>query len=551
MHFPKVTVVTVCYNAREDLKRTVESTLSLDYSNIEYIIIDGGSSDKTIDYLQKQPKNIKWLSEPDDGIYYAMNKGVSMACGEWVIFMNAGDVFHAKDTISKVMQHSSSEYDFLYGDRIRVETNGESSLQKAGDLADYLKTEVVYHQALFNRTARLKKRPYNTNYALAADYEYVVEAISNGAMFRHVSLPVCNFQCGGRSRTEHVRGMTEAIKISIDFQSNKDQWTQSDFFRNYIGNHLETTLNEVVDLYLGDGQSSGGNIFSDSKGLLRVRLNKHDETFHRYLNRVLRPLSKLALRSGNNIETKINQSSFRPKVSIVTVVYNDLNGMKKTFENVKALSYSNIEYLVIDGASTDGTGDFIRSNVNHIDVLVSESDRSIYDAMNKAIDKAAGDYIIFMNAGDTFTASDVLEKIFDNADISCDVIYGDRNYLADENSTHQMAKDITTVFERMPYCHQSALVKLSVIRKFKFDETYKFAADYNQVVLMYLNQVKFKKVNIIVSDFLAGGRSESGIRPYLEVVKIQLDNAPKDFDASKSAYIRGLKNNFPDLIGDI
>jgi len=546
--YPKVTVVTVCYNAINDLEKTIESTLSLKYENLEYIIVDGKSNDGTIDLLERTKFcGLKWISEPDSGIYDAMNKGISLSTGEWVIFMNAGDVFASENVVNEFMKEASSEYDFLYGDRFRVETNGVETLQQAGSLDDYLKTEVIYHQALFNRVSRLKYRNYNTNYTLAADYEYIVEAIAAGCGFKYVQLPVCKFQCGGRSRTDHVRGMTEAIKISIDYQPNKDLWTSSDFFKNYIGNHLETVIGDVIEQYLKNNKL-GGRIFTDSNRNLRIDLNSEDETFKRYLNRILRPLSKLKLGSKPIPPSK---NIFLPKVTVVTVVYNDLSGMQKTLANIMNLTYTNLEYIVIDGGSVDGTSEFLFNNKSLIDSLVSEKDDGIYYAMNKAIDIATGDYIIFMNAGDCFTKSDVIDRVFEIATSGTDIIYGDRNYISGESVTHQPAKDISTVFERMPYCHQSAFVKLSLIKLFKFETTYKFSADYNQIVKMYLSGVKFSYVDIIVSDFMAGGRSESGIRPYLEVVKIQLDNAPKDIDLSKSIYIKGLKNNFAKLIEEL
>ncbi|WP_269520970.1 glycosyltransferase family 2 protein [Alteromonas sp. BMJM2] len=555
MMLPKVTVVTVCFNALSDLKKTYDSVKNLTYKNLEYIIVDGGSTDSTVEFLKTLPENVKWLSEPDNGIYYAMNKGIELATGEWIIFMNAADVFYANDILAKVMSHASSEVDFLYGDRIRVETNGSEALQNAGKLDDYLKTEVVFHQALFNRTSRLKKRPYNTHYSLAADYEYIVQAIHSGASLRYVSIPICKFQCGGRSRVLHVRGMTEAMKISIDFQKDKSLWTESDFFKGFIGNHLEAELNRVITDYI-DGQGSfGGTFFNDSKGNLRIKLNKSNDTFHRFLGRVLRPLSRLALSTTPQRDESIKfakEKTFTPKISIVTVVYNDLNGMKRTFESVSTLDYVNIEYIVIDGNSSDGTIDFLQANSCKIDVLVSENDDGIYDAMNKAIDRSSGDYVIFMNAGDCFTTPDVVGKAFEESDISNDVIYGDRNYLAaDGTISHQKAKEMSTVFERMPYCHQSVFVKSSVLRKFKFELAYKYAADYHQVVKMYLSNIKFKKIDLTISNFEAGGRSESGIRPYLEVIKIQLDNAPKGFKSQNSVYIKSFINNFGDLTRDL
>ena len=99
----KISVITVAYNASRYIETTILSVINQTYSNIEYIIIDGGSTDGTVDIIKKYSNKISyWISEPDKGIYDAMNKGINKATGEWINFMNAGDTFHNPDTLSAV-----------------------------------------------------------------------------------------------------------------------------------------------------------------------------------------------------------------------------------------------------------------------------------------------------------------------------------------------------------------------------------------------------------------------------------------------------------------
>lgn len=113
----KITVVTVCFNAEKVLEQTMLSVLSQTYKDIEYLVIDGGSKDGTLDIIKKYSDKVKWISEPDKGIYDAMNKAVKMASGEWINFMNAGDCFASIDVLENVFSKEyPEEVNFLYSD---------------------------------------------------------------------------------------------------------------------------------------------------------------------------------------------------------------------------------------------------------------------------------------------------------------------------------------------------------------------------------------------------------------------------------------------------
>jgi hypothetical protein len=353
---------------------------------------------------------------------------------------------------------------------------------------------------------------------------------------------------GGRSRQQHIRAMIEALKVVTDHQSEASKWRESDIFKHFVANHLEHVTSSFLQEYMVNTPTNRKFWLSyDENERLQFNSDPKDNFIETYFNRIFTPLSHP--KTGFKAQpVKVDLKYVKPKVSVVTVVFNDPQGLSKTINSVSAQSYSNIEYLVIDGGSTDETIQVLEKNQCSIDVSVSERDNGIYDAMNKAIRLSSGDYVIFMNAGDTFSSTKVVEYMFDNANLDNDVIYGDRNYVsANGDITHQPAQPISTVFKRMPYCHQSVFVKLKTLQRFMFNETYKFAADYNQVVEMYVAGCSFQYLPITVSNFAEGGRSESGIRPYLETIKIQYDHGGAEFKPEDSVYLQGLVNNISDL----
>lgn len=147
----KNSIITVVYNDKIGLENTINSVLSQTFDSIEYIIVDGGSTDGTVDVIKKYQDRIdKWVSEPDNGIYDAMNKGVKMATGEWLIMMNAGDYFADVDVLQRVFSREiSSDKTFLYSDVYCIRKNGERILrQMSWEKGNMIHQSVIYRKKL-------------------------------------------------------------------------------------------------------------------------------------------------------------------------------------------------------------------------------------------------------------------------------------------------------------------------------------------------------------------------------------------------------------------
>ena len=173
----------------------------------------------------------------------------------------------------------------------------------------------------------------------------------------------------------------------------------------------------------------------------------------------------------------------KPKISIVTVTYNDAEQLKGTIESIAKQKYSNIEYIIVDGNSRDHTRDVIEDNRKYISQYISEHDEGIYDAMNKGLAKATGDYIQFLNAGDAFIDENSIIDIIECAKMPYDIIYGDI-MLGNEHKNgchHHKAKEFTLnnliQYGTGVLCHQAMLVNRRIAPTYNCK--YKYKAELN------------------------------------------------------------------------
>lgn len=193
---PLITVVTVVKNSGEQLKTTINSVSEQTYDNIEFIIIDGASTDTTLGVIKSNDEKIdKWISEPDNGIFDAMNKGINLASGEWINFLNAGDYFYEKDTVKKVFSKNYGEADFIYGHTYFL--GGDfKGVVKVWEFDILWKTMIFTHQSLFTKSAVLKKRKFNTQFKICADYDIIFNSYIQGLTFFNADMVIAAFDPG-------------------------------------------------------------------------------------------------------------------------------------------------------------------------------------------------------------------------------------------------------------------------------------------------------------------------------------------------------------------
>lgn len=211
---PLISIVTVCFNAENLIESTIQSVLEQKFQDIEYIVVDGKSADNTINIIKKYEEKIdSFISEPDTGIYNAMNKGAKRANGEWIIFLNAGDVFVDKDVLQNLSSYlSDKNNDIVYGDILKKDKSGNLFLKKS--TAPGNKHKMYFcHQAVFCRTSVCKEMPFDESYELSADFKFFKTAFKQGCNFKQTDIVVTIFDTGGASNKNRLKGIEENIEI--------------------------------------------------------------------------------------------------------------------------------------------------------------------------------------------------------------------------------------------------------------------------------------------------------------------------------------------------
>ncbi|NMZ24106.1 glycosyltransferase [Pseudomonas proteolytica] len=210
---PLVSIVTVVFNDVANLQRTIDSIASQTYQNIEHIVIDGGSTDGTLDIIRRNSSIDYWVSERDCGIYDAMNKGVRHASGAWINFMNSGDVFFDRVTVKSVFLNLDiQESDLIYGD-VEVDYGVFKKINKAGPVSS-LKTGMQFsHQSLFARRSILEEQGFDLSYRTAADYNFIFLCWVSGCQFIGIDLVVSSVSSGGISDVQRLKSLEQRAQI--------------------------------------------------------------------------------------------------------------------------------------------------------------------------------------------------------------------------------------------------------------------------------------------------------------------------------------------------
>ncbi|MCD7916478.1 MAG: glycosyltransferase [Tannerellaceae bacterium] len=222
---PRFSIITVTYNASLWIEKTILSVLNQSYSDIEYIIIDGKSKDQTIDIIKKYEKKIAyWISEVDQGLYDAMNKGLKVATGDYVWFINAGDTLSSTDIIQKLILSLNSKKqlpDIIYGETKIVNQSGHALGLRRLKAPDRLTWKSFRMGMLVCHQSFIPKREiaplYNTIYTLSADYDWCIQCLLNAKTIYNSHLILSDFLEEGMSSVHRRKSLKERFDIMCKY----------------------------------------------------------------------------------------------------------------------------------------------------------------------------------------------------------------------------------------------------------------------------------------------------------------------------------------------
>lgn len=217
---PKFSIITVCYNAKATIEDTIQSVISQTYHHVEYIIVDGASKDGTLDIVNRYHAHIAVIvSEPDKGLYDAMNKGIGLATGDYLCFLNAGDSFHEDDTLQQMVHsiHTLRLPDVLYGETALVDHEDHFLRMRRLSAPEILTWKsfrqgmLVCHQAFFPR--RDLVMPYDLRYRFSADFDWCIKIMKKSKVLHNTHLTLIDYLAEGMTTRNQKASLKERFRI--------------------------------------------------------------------------------------------------------------------------------------------------------------------------------------------------------------------------------------------------------------------------------------------------------------------------------------------------
>jgi glycosyltransferase involved in cell wall biosynthesis len=484
---PLVTVITTVFNCEKHIEQAILSVLKQTYDNIEYIVVDAASKDNTLDIINKYKNSLDYyISEPDSGIYAGMNKGISLAAGDYIITLNADD-YYTKNAIEKLVQRAVEvKTDLVAAHSCNIDENNHQTKNTLcrstwTDFA-YLICPLKHETMLATKEVYNKIGYYNEEMKICADWFWMAQAYRSNCSASIVNEELLIFQKIGTTskpllQEHHIQERLSAYALLFEGICDKDleklkkissitPTIKTELIKN---NPKCTLLHKALE---------ASSVWAYASGME----NNTNSFYGQYLYYPNKTGIKRLASGGLRLEHKKFKRSLpdKPLVTVVTTVCNCVKYIEQAILSVLEQTYENIEYIIIDAASKDGTLDIIKKYRKSLAYYISEPDNGIYAGMNKGISLANGDYIIILNADDYYK-KDAIEKLVQEAIKSgADIIAAHASTMDEKGDVISEIKSRWTaeVYISSPLRHETMLISKDTYNDVGYyDESRKVISD--------------------------------------------------------------------------
>jgi len=493
----KISVLTPVFNGEKYISNAIESVLSQRGEfEIEYIVIDGASTDKTLDIVKdyydkylageysSNCNNISfsYISEADQGMYDAICKGFARCSGDVLCWINADD-YYLENCFGRVCSifEERKEINWITG-RCNVVDQYRKYLNRS--VMRYYPSELI------------RKGGYGlqTDFFIPQESTFWRRELLKGIDLNFLA----SMKMAGDFYLWYCFAESETLySVNEDFAVFRKTETNLSSDHNFYRAEMRIIIDKNYKFTYRD----------------RIWLNGYDAVWRKDEERekIKFPyLYRDNLTEGWELANTVRSKGESKKVSIITVCYNEPN-IVYTCESIVNQTWNDYEWIVIDGGSEAETIDLIKRYEDRIDVLISEPDSGVYNAMNKGIRLAQGEWIIFMNGGDQFYNVKVLEKVFEDNKYSGQILYGDEDRIDQygKRYVYRLPVEVPAYFMcYQSFAHQAMFYKKELFEKYGgYDESYLISADSEKNTQFLVQKVKFEKINIIVSAHQLDGIS--------------------------------------------
>lgn len=256
-----LSIITINFNNKDGLQKTINSVIQQSFKDYEWIIIDGGSSDGSEDVIKTYQSHFSfWCSEPDKGIYNAINKGLSHAAGDYIQFLNSGDWLYDSTSLEKAFAQIDGKYDIYYGDMVQVNDGCKLNPITYPDELGFLffPYNNICHQATFYKRSLFDNNPYDESFSIVSDWAMNLKLLFNGSTFKHINQYIVYYDNQGRSSAADLKHHIERTAAFEKYVPQQIKIDLSNYEKNYHFSRHRKSTKFIIDYAIRTSQRLDG-----------------------------------------------------------------------------------------------------------------------------------------------------------------------------------------------------------------------------------------------------------------------------------------------------